>query len=529
MTDYQQRINALIEGPHAALLTGILRGIEKEALRITPDGELSQTPHPHALGSTLTHPRITTDYSEALLEFITEPLADVKELLQQLDDVHRFTYANINDESLWVSSMPCMLGSNDDIPIGRYGSSNIGKMKSVYRLGLGERYGRLMQTIAGIHYNFSLPDEFWTQLHKEEASSLSLQDFKTERYFDLIRNFRRYFWILIYLFGAAPAICRSFVRDQPHELEPFGEDDHSLHLPHGTSLRMGNLGYQSAAQEELVVCYNNLDTYIGTLCKAITEEHSDYANIGLKDQNNEYHQLNTSLLQIENEFYSTIRPKRTSKSGETALNALGARGIEYIEVRCVDLNPYEPLGLNEEQIRFMDSFLMFCLFKESPKTTELEFNNVLENQKRIVNRGRDPELTLKSGEQEKSMHEWANEILNEMKGTATLLDTAYGIDDHSRSLEQQRAKLDKPELTPSAKILADMKSQDLTFFRMAMNLAEQHKAHFTDEPLAQDKTALFEKLATESHDNQAMIEAEDDSSFDEFLAAYYQQYRCCSG
>ena len=529
MTDYQQRIKTLTESAHAPLLTGILRGIEKEALRITPDGELSQTSHPKALGATLTHPRITTDYSESLLEFITEPLADVKTLLQQLDDVHRYTYANINDESLWVSSMPCMLGSNDTIPIGRYGSSNIGKMKSVYRLGLGERYGRLMQTIAGIHYNFSLPDEFWAHLHQEENSTLSLQDFKTERYFDLIRNFRRYFWILIYMFGAAPAICRSFVRDQDHKLETFGSDDHSLHLPHGTSLRMGNLGYQSAAQEELVVCYNNLDTYISTLCKAITEEHPDYAGLGLKDEKGEYHQLNTSLLQIENEFYSTIRPKRTSHSGETALNALDSRGIEYIEVRCVDLNPYEPLGLNEEQIHFMDSFLMFCLYKDSPETDKLEFDNVLENQKRIVNRGRDPELTLKNGTHEKNMREWAHEILDEMKETAGLLDKAYGVDDHIRSLQQQRAKLDNPELTPSAKILTDMKSQNLTFFRMAMNLAEQHKTHFTAESLPTEKTAFFEDLAEQSHAKQAEIEAEDEPSFDEFLAAYYQQYRCCSG
>jgi len=529
VSDLNQRLETLSKSQNAKMLTGILRGIEKESLRITPDGELSQKSHPASLGATLTHPRITTDYSEALLEFITEPLSDVNELMGQLDDIHRFTYANIGDESLWVSSMPCMLGGDEKIPVGRYGTSNIGRMKTVYRLGLGQRYGRLMQTIAGIHYNFSLPDEFWTHLHKEEKSSLSLQDFKTKRYFDLIRNFRRYFWILIYLFGAAPAVCRSFVRDQQHELQTHGDDDHSLHMPYGTSLRMGNLGYQSAAQEQLVVCYNNLEAYIQTLCKAITAEHPDYVDIGLKGDIGNYLQLNTSLLQVENEFYSTIRPKRTSDSGETALNALAARGVEYIEVRCVDLNPYAPLGINEEQIHFLDSFLMYCLYKDSPETDSREFQHVLDNQKRIVNSGRDPKLKLLNGNEEREMLQWGSEILDEIAATASLLDTAYGTTAHTQSLEAQKAKLKNPDTTPSARILADMKEQKITYFRLAMNMAQAHKGHFTVTPLSDEKTRKFEELATASHAKQREIEAEDEVKFEEFLAAYYDQYKCCSG
>mgnify|MGYP000627300130 CR=1 FL=1 len=529
MSDLVQRLTTLSKSNNAALLTGILRGIEKESLRITPDGELSQEEHPKSLGSTLTHPRITTDYSEALLEFITEPLGDVKALLQQLDDIHRFTYANIDSETLWVSSMPCMLSGNENIPVGLYGSSNIGRMKTVYRLGLGERYGRLMQTIAGIHYNFSLPDAFWEHLHAEEQSDLSLQDFKTQRYFDLIRNFRRYFWILIYLFGAAPAVCRSFVRDQEHQLEPYGDDKHSLHLPYGTSLRMGNLGYQSAAQEKLIVCYNNLGTYIRTLCNAITDEHPDYSSIGLKADDGGHKQLNTSLLQIENEFYSTIRPKRTSQSGETALNALADRGVEYIEVRCVDLNPYEPLGINEEQIRFLDSFLMYCLYKDSPATDKQEFHNVLENQTRIVARGRDPELKLLCGDGERDMRQWATEILGEMGAAAELLDQAYGSSEHADSLAAQADKLENPDTTPSARILADMKAQNVTFFRLAMNLSQAHKTHFTETELSPEKTREFEAFAKESHAQQQQIEAQDEGDFESFLAAYYKQYQGCSG
>ena len=205
-------------------LTKITRGIEKESLRVQLNGHLSQQPHPKSLGSALTHPNITTDFSEALLEFITAPSESINATLDALEEIHRITYQHIEQELLWVSSMPCQLGTDESIPIGQYGSSNIGKMKNIYRRGLGNRYGRLMQTIAGIHYNFSVPESLWEDLHRKSGKNeLTLQDFKSEGYFGLIRNFRRYSWLLLYLLGAAPAVCRSFVAGREHTLEPFGE------------------------------------------------------------------------------------------------------------------------------------------------------------------------------------------------------------------------------------------------------------------------------------------------------------------
>lgn len=527
MSEFHQRLSQLAAPEHANLLAGIRRGIEKESLRITPQGELAQTPHPTALGSALTHPQITTDYSEALLEFITAPHRQTGDLLQQLDDIHRFTYGNIDDESLWVTSMPCMLGNDEQVPVGRYGTSNVGRMKTVYRLGLGYRYGRLMQTIAGIHYNFSLPDELWQHLHQQEQSPLSLQEFKTERYFGLIRNFRRYFWLLIYLFGASPAVCRSFVGNRDHNLIPFGDDDHSLHAPYATSLRMGDLGYQSNAQKKLLVCYNNLDTYLNNLCAAITQSHQDYESIGIKGENGNYRQLNTSLLQIENEFYSTIRPKRTANSGETALNALYRGGVEYIEVRCVDLNPYEPLGVSTEQIHLLDSFLVFCLLKDSPPTDEDEYRHIQENQERIVYRGRDPELTLINRSGEVPFYQWASELLEGIGGVAHLLDNANDSQAFSQAVRAQRDKLNNPDLTPSARILSDMREQGVTFFRLAMNLAQQHREYFASRPLNANTMAQMEQQAKDSLADQQSIEAQDSSSFDDYLAGYYAQYRCC--
>ncbi|WP_341936660.1 glutamate--cysteine ligase [Marinimicrobium sp. C2-29] len=509
------------------LLKGILRGVEKESLRVSPDGGLSQTEHPRALGSAMTHPHITTDYSEALLEFITEPFNRVSDLLRQLDDVHRYTYSVLGEERLWPASMPCSLKGDEGIPVARYGSSNSGLMKTVYRRGLGHRYGRTMQTIAGVHYNFSLPDDFWRDLQRQEGDEQLLQDYKTQRYFDLIRNFRRYSWLLIYLFGAAPAVCRSFVRGKKHSLQPFGDDEHSLYAPHATSLRMGDLGYQSDAQQQMTICYNDLSTYLQTLCEAITRPHPAYQAIGVKDSEGRYQQLNTSLLQIENEFYSSVRPKRTTQRGETALQALRLRGVEYVEVRCVDLNPYEPLGISAEQIHFLDAFLLYCLLADSPRANDLEYRNIQENQSRIVYRGREPGLTLQRGEEEVAMADWAGELLAGMEECAGLLDQCQGDGHFRRAVADQREKVTRPELTPSARILEEMQREGKTFFGHAMALAEEHRNVFARRPLEPALKSHFEQLAEASLADQRALEAADRLSFEDYLERYYRQYEKC--
>ena len=519
------------EPANNASLRGILRGLEKESLRVTPQGNMAQTDHPPALGSALTHPHITTDYSEALLEFITEPFADVEPLLAQLDNIHRFTYQQLagNRERLWPASMPCTLGSDAEIPVARYGTSNSGKMKTVYRVGLGHRYGRSMQTIAGIHYNFSLPDDFWRVLQTQSGNQQSLQIFKTERYFGLIRNFRRNFWLLIYLFGASPAVCSCFVKNRAHKLLPFPAADQTMYLPYATSLRMGDLGYQSDAQKTLVVNYNNLSDYLKTLCGAITQSHPAYEQIGVKDSDGNYQQLNSSLLQIENEFYSSIRPKRTTERGETALQALRLRGVEYVEVRCVDLNPYEPLGITIEQMQVMDAFLLYCLLSDSPETDEREFHQGQENQMRIVNSGRDPALELLRGDNSITMRAWAQEILQGSDACAELLDQAKGGDAYRQALALQLAKLENPELTPSARVLRDMSSAQQSFYAHTLALAEQHRAYFATRPLAEKDYADFAQMSAQSLHKQTELETQQQLNFDEYLESYYAQYRGCTG
>ena len=186
----KQRLSQLTESSSIGCLADIGHGIEKESLRINPQGHIPQTPHPAGLGSPLTHPSLTTDFSEALLEFITPVFQSPDESLAYLANLHAFTFRHMDREELiWTSSMPCVLDDDSQIPLAEYGSSNVGKLKTLYRMGLSHRYGRAMQTIAGIHYNFSLPDELWSALGVHD------QEQRTHAYFGLIRNFRRWSWL----------------------------------------------------------------------------------------------------------------------------------------------------------------------------------------------------------------------------------------------------------------------------------------------------------------------------------------------
>jgi glutamate--cysteine ligase len=526
MMTLSDRLQRIRQVNNLGSMGNITRGIEKESLRVSNTGKLADTSHPKAIGSALTHPRITTDYSEALLEFITPPSQSIDEVLGTLDHLHRFTYQHINNEYLWINSMPCMLGDDASIPIAQYGSSNSGRMKSIYRLGLGHRYGRAMQTIAGIHFNFSIDDEFWQYLHTEEKSHLSLKDFKTKGYFQLIRNFRRHFWLLLYLFGAAPAVCRSFVKQRDHQLTPMRNDEHTLHKPYATSLRMGDLGYQSAAQESLVITYNCLDSYTETLCEAITKPHPEYKAIGQYDQLDHYKQLNDCLLQIENEFYSVIRPKRTATSGQTALNALTTGGVEYIEVRCLDLNPYKEVGIDKQQIQFLDLFLLFCLLEDSPLSNETEHNQIQENQRRMVYQGRNPDLTLYDSGEQRHARQWGREIFAKLQLIAETLDSENN--DYQLALKNEAQKLDDDRLTPSYKILQDLQEQEKTFFRFAMDASIKNKGLFTETLLDDQLSQFYESLARDSLKRQSELENTESISFKEFLENYYDQYDCCA-
>lgn len=515
---FSHRLALLAEQSNLSLLSQCLHGIERECLRVDARGELALTPHPRELGSTLTHPRITTDYSEALLEFITGTETDPQRTLAELDVIHRYTYSKLGEEFLWSPSMPCPLPDEASIPIAEYGSSNIGRLKYVYRQGLALRYGKTMQCIAGIHYNFSLPETLWQLLQTDDGDQRSAQDYQSSRYIALIRNFRRYSWLLMYLFGASPALDASFMRGRKHQLEELDAD--TLYLPWATSLRMSDLGYQSNAQAGLTPCYDDLPSYTRSLHKAVSTPYPEYAALGTHDAEGHWRQLNTNILQIENEYYSNIRPKRVTETGERPLHALRARGIQYIEVRCLDINPFLPLGIDVEEARFLDAFLLFCALQESPCLVEGECSASSDNFLRVVKEGRKPGLQLLRSGQSVGLKEWAAQLIEDIGSVAELLDRSQGGDAHALALAAQQAKVADSSLTPSAQVLEAMRRNGESFSQFALRQTRQHAEHFRTQPLSEAETAAFDAAARESLEQQAAIEASDTQDFDSFVEEY---------
>ncbi|SAL70728.1 glutamate--cysteine ligase [Caballeronia terrestris] len=516
---FRHRLSALSAGPRAAALRQGLRGIERESLRVTPEGKLAMTPHPRALGSPLTHPLITTDYSEALIELITDAMTDSAATLDHLDKLHRYVYAKLGDELLWNDSMPCDLPPDDQIPIGWYGTSNIGMLKHVYRRGLALRYGRTMQCIAGIHYNYSLHEDVWRAWQAlDEDNTLSEVDFQSERYFALIRNFRRTSWLLMYLFGASPALDAGFVRGKRHTLDAFDAD--TFYLPHATSLRMSDLGYtNNPAQSALLPSYDNLDAYLDVLGKAVSQPYPPYEAIGTQ-RDGEWVQINTNVLQIENEFYSTIRPKRITQPGERPLHALSARGVQYIEVRCLDINPFEPAGISLQTSRFLDAYLLFCALDDSPLLPQNASAEANDNFSRVAKEGRKPGLTLSRDGRDVPMTAWGVELLDQIEPAAQALDALGGGDEHMRALDTQRARLADVSLTPSARVLETMRSKQQSFGDFALDISQQHAEFFRDRPLPEQEMREFEESAAKSLTQQTAIERGEAGSFDAFVAAY---------
>ncbi len=179
-------------------------------MRVDANGRLSHRPHPRALGAALTHPYLTTDYSESLPEFVTAPQHSNWETLQLLCDLHVFVHQRLEGELLWPCSMPCVLDADHEIPIAYYGTSNPGLLKTIYRRGLGYRYGRAMQAIAGVHFNYSPPLGLWPAYREHEGRRDAVEDFRSAELMGLVRNYRRHAWLVSYLFGASPALCKSF-------------------------------------------------------------------------------------------------------------------------------------------------------------------------------------------------------------------------------------------------------------------------------------------------------------------------------
>lgn len=498
------------------MLQNMLRGIEKEGLRVTDKGELARTPHPRSLGSALTNARITTDYSEALLELITGTHHSTETLLGELEATHRFVAEKLGPEVIWNQSMPAWLPAEADIPIAWYGSSNTGMLKHVYRRGLAERYGKAMQCIAGVHYNFSLPENLWNLIGIQADQP---KDVLSRGYMGLIRNFTRYSWLLMYLFGASPAISANFMQGRPNALERLDQD--TLYLPYATSLRMSDLGYQNKAQSDLQLCYNDLETFLARMYKAVTTPWPAYQAIGTH-RDGQWVQLNTNILQIENEYYSNIRPKRTTGRCERPITALAQRGIQYIEVRCLDIDPESPIGITAETSRFLDTFLLFCAVEPSANFPENGFCTTSQtNFSKVVKEGRKPGLMLSNEGQSISLTDWGAELLERMLAYAHLLDQAQGATNYTSALTQQFTKLRDTSLTPSERLLNRLRETGLSLHDYALQRSCEHRDALLANPMPAEQQQMYEKEAAESLKAQQQIEDSDTEAFDDYVSRYH--------
>jgi glutamate--cysteine ligase len=500
------------------LLTTIRQGVERECLRVNSDFELTNSEHPKAIGSKLTHPFITTDYSESLLEFITGVFSKSDELIDNLSMMHDFTYQKLeNEEYIWPWSMPAKVTMKDsDIKVAHFGTSNTGRLKELYRIGLGHRYGKSMQSIAGVHFNFSFTDDFWKEYAKDFDSTLNLQEIKNQGYFKLIRNYRRYSGLLMYLFGSTPVVHESFLKNKKHNLGKLGFE--TWGKKYATSLRMGGLGYTSGAQDEIGICYNALSTYIKTLEGARLQSFPPYEKIGLKDENG-FKQLNTNLLQIDNEFYSRVRPKNIAKSGQSALQALHERGIEYVEVRLLDVNPFSATGIEKEAMRFMHAFLLFCLCEESPLIKKTECQEIDDNFSKIVNEGRDPELMLNIQSQPIAKDKFFNDLMVKIMPYIELLDKGFETDKYKLAYEHQKEKLEDIQKLPSQKVLS-LFDDKTSIVDGIGKLAKSYK----EAGMNREYDPSWDGIASDSIAAQTELE-NDKEDFELFLSKYFEQIR----
>lgn len=517
LTNFAARLEQVATNPTVFKQFG--RGVERETLRYHQNGKLATTPHPEGLGSAFTNEWITTDFAESLLEFITPVSNDIPTLINQLEDIHHFTQTKLGDDKLWPMSMPCYVNQEDDIQLAQYGSSNSGKMKTLYREGLKRRYGSLMQIISGVHFNFSFPDSFWDTLYGKQDED-QRQDTKSDAYFGLIRNYYRFGWLIPYFFGASPALCSSFIQGRDTKL-PFENIGGTLFLPKSTSLRLSDLGYTNSAQSSLKIEFNSLEQYLEGLNQAIRTPSDEFAEIGIK-AGDEYRQLNSNVLQIENELYAPIRPKRVAKSGEKPSEALERAGVEYIEVRSLDVNPFSSIGITEDQVRFLDLFLTWSALKDSEEMDGCELECWRDNWNKVIIEGREVGLELQIGckGERLTLQEWATRVMCDLKLIAEKMDAAHGGSAYQDVCEKLTGWINDPELTISGQLLALTKEHgglgsvgcELGKAYRTQHLAHQYKAY---------SAHLMEQEVIRSRQAQADIEQADTLSFDDFLEQYF--------
>lgn len=464
------------------LLLDGLWGLEKEAQRITPDGSLALTPHPAVFGDKLSNPYVTTDFSESQMELVTPPFQTVEELHDFLIKLQTQVEAGIGTERLWPLSMPPRLPDEAAIPIARFGNSEAGREKETYRQGLAVRYGKKMQMISGLHYNFSFGPQLRDELYRRfgRKGGQGEQEFLDQLYFAVARNFMRHRWLLVYLFGASPVADATYNSVIRRELKFIAgccpEYCNILKNYHrdATSLRVSRFGYSNPIQENAPAFFDNLTAYIQNLRRLLSSQSRAYRELGIY-RNGAQMQLNDHVLQKESEFYAPIRFKRNAVPGQTQLEALAQKGVQYLEVRILDLNPFEKTGIGLGQLYFLQVFMLWCLFEASPPFSALEFDRLHKNHHAVALFGRQQGLELADfigGSVE--LQGWGREIFVKLNRIAGLMDAAGG-NRYRSAVACESAKIGQIALLPSARIQREMAAKRESFLAFGIRRAAENQ------------------------------------------------------
>lgn len=493
---YKRLLMYFTKSKNASMLKKAEHGLERETLRITKNAGLSKNSHPQSFGSPLMNPHISTDFAEPQLELITPVFRIQKGLLKYLKDIHAFAAQNLpKGEFLWPFSMPPLLPKNhEDIPLANYGKSFAAQKRTVYRRGLSYRYGRKMQTISGIHYNFSFPGEFWDFLYKKFGNkSQNKRDFISSGYFRMIQNFTQISWLDSYLFGTSPAIDKSYLNKPTFSLKKLRGD--TYYGKYATSLRMSSFGYCCKVQAMLNISFQNIENYVSDLRKAISTPYGKYSKIGLEKDGQKL-QLNDHFLQIPNEYYASIRPKQVVKLGENILEKLSEEGIKYLEIRTVDIDPNEQIGITEEHLQFLHVLMIYCLFKNPPQNTDRSQLENIKNHDLVAISGRKPNLKLNFNGQKITLQKWGNEVLSEMLKIATVLNLSKNKNPYKALIKAQIAKINDPTLTPSTKFFKQIEKNG--FLAIGQKLAQKNLEFFKNHKINNASLKHFEDEAKRS-------------------------------
>ena len=512
----------LSDYPFLHLLSNSKIGLEKEALRVDKYGTISYKMHPLHFGASLTNKFITTDYSEALIEVVTPPCNSHEEAINYLENIIGFVYRNLNDEYLWPASMPCIIAGDKSIPIAYYGTSNAARMKTTYRRGLGNRYGRIMQVISGIHFNYSFSNEFWKSYKIFKKSNKSIKDFKSDQYFCIARNLLRNDWIILYLFGCSPAVCKSYLSGKETDMESF--DEYTYFEKYATSLRMGDIGYQNNVEEDMGVHidYNSIENYSKSLERAISTSCKKYEKIGVYSEGY-YKQINSNTLQIENEYYSSVRPKPDPGIEKRPSKALIENGVDYIELRSIDNNIFLNNGIDICQMHFIELLIIYCLLCPDSKISNDEYFEIKDNLKKVAHNGRNNETCLKVGERNLKINIAVKTLLDSLMEIAKIMDKIMGDKNiYEKCILEQKKKINDNKILPSNLMLNEMKNKGMTFYELCMENIWRQKKYFDEMKKDDDIIQILQEETRKSILKKNELENKSGESYEDYIKKYFK-------